>query len=84
VRIHGQEVAVRCPTLQIHGLSGHADRDELLRWVESAPGPPQLVFLVHGEPESAAALGAAVHEKYGCRTVIPELGEHFDVLEMLA
>ncbi|RDJ93383.1 hypothetical protein B4Q13_22275, partial [Lacticaseibacillus rhamnosus] len=46
IRIHGQDVAVRAAIEAGPGLSGHADRSGLLRWLKPLP-PPKQVFLVH-------------------------------------
>lgn len=62
LRIHGENWPVRCRHATIHGLSSHADRGELLQWVGSAPTPPRRVFVVHGEPEAAAALAGALRD----------------------
>ena len=56
LRMHGQEIPVRAAVEKVPGLSGHADRSGLLRWLEPLP-PPKQVFLVHGEPRAAEALG---------------------------
>lgn len=48
VRIHGREIDVRASVHTIGGLSAHADRDDLLHWLE---GTGQAhAYLVHGEP----------------------------------
>ena len=41
VKLFGEEIAVRARIVNFHGLSSHADRDGLLRWIQStsAPGP---------------------------------------------
>lgn len=83
VKIHGRHHTVRCDVLQVNGLSGHGDRDELLQWVGSAPTPPKLAFLVHGEPPSSDALALSLHEKFGTHAVVPQLGQSFDVLSLL-
>ncbi|MBA3584283.1 MAG: MBL fold metallo-hydrolase [Gemmatimonadetes bacterium] len=49
VRIHGDEIPVRAHVSTINGFSSHADRDDLLWWLETT-GKAQ-VFLVHGEEE---------------------------------
>lgn len=84
IKIHGRQVPIRCKVLQVHGLSGHSDRDELLKWVGSAPRSPKLAFTVHGEPPSAEALAKHLEERFGIRTLIPELDQEFDVLAELA
>ena len=49
VRILGQQYPVRARIAQLHGLSAHADRDELLRWFNALKTPPRHVFITHGE-----------------------------------
>ncbi len=83
VKIHGRHVPLRCRSIQVHGLSGHADGDGLLRWVASAPRPPRVAFMVHGTPDRAAALGAEVEKRFGARAFVPELGDEFDLLPLL-
>ncbi|MEM7355142.1 MAG: MBL fold metallo-hydrolase [Acidobacteriota bacterium] len=83
VKIHGQHIKLRCRSVQIQGMSGHADREELLDWVASAPRPPKLVFLVHGRPDRAEALGEELRCRYPLRTFVPELDQEFDILPML-
>jgi metallo-beta-lactamase family protein len=48
VRIYGTEIDVRASVHTINGLSAHADRDDLLRWLEGTGRAP--AYLVHGEP----------------------------------
>ena len=75
LRIHGQEVPVRAAVADLCGFSGHADTDELLRWLDLLPRPPKTIFLTHGEPEAAAALAATLQAKKGLAARIPKLGE---------
>lgn len=63
IRIFGRDVTVRAHVECLDTLSAHADRADLLRWVERMPRPPQRVHLVHGEPGPAAALAAALRER---------------------
>lgn len=79
IRIHGYDVERRAEMLVVHGMSGHADRDELLRWVASAPEPPETIFVTHGEPDSSAALAAALIEQTGAKVHVPEHGQSFDL-----
>jgi metallo-beta-lactamase family protein len=34
-------------------MSAHADRDELLAWIEGAESRPGEIFVTHGEPAAA-------------------------------
>jgi len=75
VAIHGQTVRVRAQIHQLHGLSAHADRDELLRWCKALPGTPGRIFLNHGEDPARKALSVAIFEMGWPRPVLPKTGE---------
>ena len=88
VKVHGGHVKIRCRNVQIHGLSGHADRQGLLDWVASAPEPPKLAFMVHGRPDRARALGDALEEQarrtgHSTRAYVPDLGREFNISALL-
>jgi metallo-beta-lactamase family protein len=74
LKIHGQEVPVRAAIETIPGLSGHADRSGLLRWLKPLPSP-RRVFLTHGEVDSAQALAAELTSSRGWDVRIPAMGE---------
>ncbi|OPZ91235.1 MAG: Ribonuclease [candidate division TA06 bacterium ADurb.Bin417] len=78
VRILGQNYRVKAKVEQLDGLSAHADRDELLRWLDGFRRDPGKIFLVHGEEESTADFGRLLKErKPGAEVVTPAfLGEY--------
>jgi metallo-beta-lactamase family protein len=75
IRMHGQDVVVRAAIEKVPGLSGHADRRGLLRWLEHLKTPPKRTFLTHGEPASAAALAETLRAEKGWEVTVPQLGE---------
>jgi metallo-beta-lactamase family protein len=75
VRIMGQKHPVRARVAQIHGLSAHADRDELLRWLSGLHSPPRRVFVVHGEPETTAKFADFLRERTGWEIAVPQYRE---------
>ncbi len=79
IRIHGRNLEVRAECQSMHGLSAHADREELLRWVNSAPAPPRQAFLTHGEPEAAFALANQLRRDLGWSVEVPELDERVEL-----
>jgi len=79
LRIHGRDVPVRAAVERVSGLSGHADRSELLRWVKPLDSSPRKVFVTHGEPDSAVALAAELTKRHGWQTVVPDLGDSFEL-----
>ncbi|OHB67216.1 MAG: MBL fold hydrolase, partial [Planctomycetes bacterium RBG_13_63_9] len=72
VRIHGHNLWVKAQVDEIHGFSGHADRDALLRWLGHFNSPPQNLFLTHGEEDSAQNLAAHVRNELGWKVTVPE------------
>lgn len=72
LKIHGEWVPVHAKVAMIHRLSAHADRHQLLRWLRTAPRPPKTTFVVHGEPEAAAALRDAIATELHWPAVVPE------------
>jgi metallo-beta-lactamase family protein len=57
VRLDGEDVPVRARIETLSGLSAHADRVELLRWLRAIPGL-RRVGLHHGEPGAQRAFAA--------------------------
>jgi metallo-beta-lactamase family protein len=65
LRMHGRDVPVRARVESVHGLSAHADRDDILRWLAGFKVPPRQTYVVHGEPGPAEALAETIRGKLG-------------------
>jgi Cft2 family RNA processing exonuclease len=63
IRIHGQDVPVRARVATLDGLSAHADRGGLLRWLSGFRQPPRQTYTVHGEPEQAQSLADTLQSR---------------------
>jgi metallo-beta-lactamase family protein len=72
VKIHGQMVPVNAKVEQIESMSAHADSLEILRWLGAFTSAPKTTFIVHGEPVAMDALHAAIQNKLGWVTRMPE------------
>ncbi|MEZ5184423.1 MAG: MBL fold metallo-hydrolase [Candidatus Nanopelagicales bacterium] len=79
VKIHGEYVPVRAQVVDIEGFSVHADADELLGWLGSAPQPPKVVYVVHGEPAASAELARRIGTELGWLAVVARDGERVRV-----
>lgn len=79
VRLFGREREVRAQVAQVQGFSGHADRDELLRWLAARPDPRARVAVIHGGERIAPAFAATVTERLGAPAHAPVFGERVEV-----
>ena len=56
IKLLGQVVNVNAKIERLDSMSAHADAGEILRWLKGFTAPPQMTFIVHGEPAAAEAL----------------------------
>lgn len=75
VKIHGRYVPVRAEVVVVPDFSVHSDARETLAWLARAPRPPRTVYVVHGEPRSAASLARSISDELGWTAVVPSYGE---------
>lgn len=80
VKLFGEEIAVRARIVRFHGLSSHADRDGLVRWINHFTPKPQQVFVVHGEARAAENYAQTLTEM-GFSAHAPNYEEVYDLLE---
>lgn len=81
VKIFGEEIQVNAEIVNIEGMSSHADRDGLLKWIGSYTTPPKEVFIVHGSDEVCDKFAASVTEKFGFKTSAPFSGATYDLIQ---
>ncbi len=71
VRIHGKTLPIRARVEQMGGLSAHADREDLTRWLSGLKEPPRETFVIHGEPKSAQSFADLLKTKKGWNASVP-------------
>lgn len=79
VRIYGQDVAINAEVVELASASAHADADELLAWLDSAPRRPCAVFLTHGEPDASDDLRKRIQHELQWEARVPEYREVVDL-----
>jgi metallo-beta-lactamase family protein len=79
LRMFGMEVPVRAAIETVPGLSGHADRSDLLRWLDQLQSPPRRTFLTHGEPQAMNALAEELKKTRNWEVHCPFLGEKVEL-----
>ena len=72
VRILGKHYPIKARIERLGGFSGHADRDELTRWLSGIKTTPKKVFVVHGEAQVAQSFAQHINKKFGWESIAPE------------
>jgi len=81
VKIFGQEYPLRARVETINGYSAHADRKGLLGWAKPIARDLRQAFVVHGDPDPAAALAEGLGDIGVRNAAVPGRG---DVLQISA
>ena len=80
VRLFGEQVEVKAKIVKLAGISGHADRDGLLKWVNGfTERPPKRVFVVHGEDKVCESFVRTLEDS-GYIASAPYSGTAFDLI----
>ena len=73
VRIYDRWYDVQCQIRTIHGLSAHADREELLRFLGPTLRRETMVFVVHGEVPQAEGFARTLLNKGVGNAIVPAI-----------
>ncbi|CCC82537.1 beta-CASP ribonuclease aCPSF1 [Thermoproteus tenax] len=74
------KVSMKMGVLSIPGFSGHSDRRELMKYIETLEPRPKKIVLIHGEPSKTISLATSIEIRYKVTTVIPKVGERIRAL----
>ncbi|MDR3101723.1 MAG: beta-CASP ribonuclease aCPSF1 [Methanocalculaceae archaeon] len=56
----------------VEGFSGHADRRQLMNYVQYLQPKPERVFTIHGEESKTIDLASSIYKKFHIQTVAPQ------------
>ncbi len=76
LKMHGRLIPVKAKVEILDGLSAHADRDGILRWLSGFRTPPKKTYIVHGEAEAAEALALSIRGRLGWTVEVARDAEH--------
>lgn len=80
IRIYGDDVPVNAEVISLEGMSAHADSDQVIEWLKTAPSAPKAVYLTHGEPGPADMLRQRIKHELGWSAMAPLLGQTIDLM----
>ena len=79
VSIFGERIPVRATVHTLNGFSGHADQNDLLKWLSTlAPAKPRVI-LTHGEDRGRGTLAKLIQQRHKLTAALPRQG---DVIEI--
>jgi metallo-beta-lactamase family protein len=78
VKFFNKEYPLRAHVAKIDGFSAHADRDEMLRFLQQSNLRVKRIALVHGEEAQSLAFAGTLAER-GFAAVVPRRGESLTV-----
>ena len=79
VKLFGEDIAVHARIATLHGTSGHADREGLLRWLSGFREKPRMVFVNHCDDAVCGEFCGALTEM-GYHAEAPYSGTEYDLL----
>ena len=79
MKLFGETVDVRAQIRTLSGMSGHADKNGLINWIQNFEKKPDRVFIVHGEDSVTVSFANCLHDEYGYTTYAPYSGTRFDL-----
>ncbi len=80
IKLFGEPIEIRATILSFAGISGHADKNGLLDWIQGFKKKPSKVFVVHGEDSVCNSFTECLNEEYGFDAYAPYSGTRFDLL----
>ena len=80
VKLFNEPITVNAQIDVLPGVSGHADKDGLIRWINGFETKPKMIFVNHGDPESADSFTACLNYELGHNAFAPYSGTSYDLL----
>lgn len=80
VRLFSEQIRVRARIENLQGISGHADQDGLLEWLNAFRAKPARVFVTHGELSVCDSFAALLNDKFGHNAVAPDYMAAYDLI----
>jgi metallo-beta-lactamase family protein len=79
IRMFGEDVPVQCKVEYISSMSGHADKEELFKWMSGFKNKPKVTFTVHGELPDLDIYAEEIRKRFGWNVTVPQYLESVDL-----
>ena len=79
VKLFGEMIQVEANIERLAGVSGHADKNGLVQWLQSIKKKPDRVFVVHGDDIVCEEFTEYIRKQLGYNAVAPYSGTIYDL-----
>lgn len=79
VKLFGELIEVRARIERLDGVSGHADKAGLVKWVSSFEPKPEKVYVVHGEDRVCEIFADYLRKELGLDAEAPYTGAVYEL-----
>ncbi|MBO5204176.1 MAG: MBL fold metallo-hydrolase [Clostridia bacterium] len=80
VRLFGEDIQVKARIEKLEGISSHADKDQLLKWLGGFSQKPKTVFINHGADAVCDEFARTVESSIRTQTIAPYSGAEYDLI----
>lgn len=81
IKLFGEPIEIRAEITQLGGASSHADKEGLIKWIDSFEPKPSQVYVVHGEDTVCDVFTKCLKDEYGLNAVAPYTGSTYDLTD---
>lgn len=81
VKLFDEKIHINAEICRLGGISGHADNEGLMRWIQSFKTPPKRVFVNHGADTVCEIFAARLCNELHLNATAPYNGAEFDLTE---
>ncbi|MEA5082618.1 MAG: MBL fold metallo-hydrolase [Lachnospiraceae bacterium] len=80
VKLFNETIDVRAKIEKLDGISGHADKKGLLKWINNFKNKPEKVFIVHGDDLVSEEFAECLRNEHEYDVYCPYSGAIYDLL----
>ena len=80
VKLFDESIYVNAEVAVFDSISGHADKNGLINWLNSFEKRPKTVFVNHGDDDAATEFTRTISEEYGYNAIAPYSGTEYDLI----
>ncbi|MBQ4061742.1 MAG: MBL fold metallo-hydrolase [Christensenellaceae bacterium] len=81
VKLFNESINVNAEVAVFDSISGHADKNGLLNWLNAFEKRPKTVFVNHGDDDAATEFTRTITEEYGYNAIAPYSGTVYDLIK---